>query len=126
MDRRAFIAHGLAVIVGSGIGYAQPLKPNPRIGYLLAVPLSETPSLERVAFIDGLRKLGYVDRQTITIEYRSAGGNFELLDDLAAELVKLNVDIIAATGFQATLAAKNTTKTDRDDRGRRSSRGWPR
>src|SRR5262245_29235080 len=49
-------------------------------GYL-AVPLAETPSLELV---------GYVDRQTITIEYRSAGGNFELLEDLATELVKLN------------------------------------
>ena len=111
MDRRAFIAHGLAVILGSGVGYAQPLKSAPRVGYLVAVPLAETPSLERVAFIDGLRQLGYVDRQTINIEHRSAGGNFELLDDLAAELVKLNVDIIAATGFQATLAAKNTTKT---------------
>src|SRR4029453_16095061 len=44
MDRRAFIAHGLAVILGSGIGYAQPSKPIPRIGYLLAGALAETPS----------------------------------------------------------------------------------
>ena len=111
VDRRAFIAHGLAAILGAGIGHAQPAKPIPRIGYLLSVPLAETPSLERAAFIDGLKQLGYVDRQTIVIEYRSAGGNFELLEDVAAELVKLNVDLIAATGFQATLAAKNTTKT---------------
>jgi ABC transporter substrate binding protein len=111
VDRRTFIAHGLAVILGAGIGHAQPAKPIPRIGYLLSVPLAEIPSPERAAFIDGLRQLGYVDRQTIVIEYRSAGGNFELLEDVAAELVKLNVDLIAATGFQATLAAKNTTKT---------------
>jgi hypothetical protein len=111
VDRRTFIAHGLAVILGVGIGHAQPAKPIPRIGYLLSVPLAEIPSPERAAFIDGLRQLGYVDRQTIVIEYRSAGGNFELLEDVAAELVKLNVDLIAATGFQATLAAKNTTKT---------------
>ena len=111
VDRRTFIANGLAVILGAGIGHAQPAKPIPRIGYLLSVPLAEIPSPERAAFIDGLRQLGYVDRQTIVIEYRSAGGNFELLEDVAAELVKLNVDLIAATGFQATLAAKNTTKT---------------
>jgi hypothetical protein len=57
------------VILGSGIVYAQPSKPIPRIGYLLAVPLAETPSLERVPFLDELRQLGYVDRHTINIEY---------------------------------------------------------
>ena len=91
--------------------YAQPPKTIPRIGYLLAVPLVEKPSPERIAFIDGLRQLGYRDRQTMIIEYRSAAGNFDLLSDLVAELVELKVNVIAATGFQATLAAKNTTKT---------------
>jgi ABC transporter substrate binding protein len=108
MDRRRFVAHGLAAIVIPRVGYAQPPKTIPRIGYLLAVPLVEKPSPERIAFIDGLRQLGYRDRQTIIIEYRSASGNFDLLSDLVAELV---VNVIAATGFQATLAAKNTTKT---------------
>jgi hypothetical protein len=110
MDRRRFVAHGLAAIAIPRVGYAQPPKTIPRIGYLLAVPLVEKPSPERIAFIDGLRQLGYRDRQTIIIEYRSASGNFDLLSDLVAELVELKVNVIAATGFQATLAAKNTTK----------------
>jgi putative tryptophan/tyrosine transport system substrate-binding protein len=111
MNRRRFVAHGLAAIPIPCVGYAQPPKTIPRIGYLLAVPLVEKPSPERIAFIDGLRQLGYRDRQTIIIEYRSAAGNFDLLSDLVAELVDLKVNVIAATGFQATLAAKNTTKT---------------
>jgi putative ABC transport system substrate-binding protein len=111
MNRRRFVAHGLAAIAIPCVGYAQPPKTIPRIGYLLAVPLVEKPSPERSAFIDGLRQLGYRDRQTIIIEYRSAAGNFDLLSDLVAELVELKVNVIAATGFQATLAAKNATKT---------------
>ena len=111
MNRRRFVAHGLAAIPIPCVGYAQPPKTIPRIGYLLAVPLVEKPSPERIAFIDGLRQLGYRDRQTIIIEYRSAAGNFDLLSDLVAELVDLKVNVIAATGFQATLAAKNMTKT---------------
>jgi putative ABC transport system substrate-binding protein len=111
MNRRRFVAQGLAAIAIPCVGYAQPPKTIPRIGYLLAVPLVEKPSPERSAFIDGLRQLGYRDRQTIIIEYRSAAGNFDLLSDLVAELVELKVNVIAATGFQATLAAKNATKT---------------
>src|SRR5438093_3583675 len=111
MDRRMFVAHGLAAVAIPCVGYAQPPKTIPRIGYLLAVPLADKPSLERMAFIDGLRQLGYLDRQNVTLEYRSAAGNFDLLSDLVAELVELKVDVIAATGFQAALAAKNATKT---------------
>ena len=53
------------------------------------------------AFRQGLRDLGYVEGQSITLEYRFAEGRFERLPALAAELVGLNVDVILADGGQA-------------------------
>jgi putative tryptophan/tyrosine transport system substrate-binding protein len=72
---------------------------------------SRSPSLERVAFLEGLRELGYVDGHSIAVEYRAASGNLELLPDLAAELVDLNVALIVVTGFQAVQATKQATRT---------------
>ncbi len=63
------------------------------------------------AFRQGLRDLGYVEGQNIAIEYRWAEGRFERLPDLAAELVRLKVDVIVAVVTQASLAAKNATRT---------------
>jgi putative ABC transport system substrate-binding protein len=83
----------------------------PRIGYLLTVPLAEKPSPERIAFLEGLRELGYVDGHSITVQYRAAAGNLELLPDLAAELVDLNVALIVVTGFQAVQAIKQAART---------------
>lgn len=59
----------------------------------------------------GLRELGYVDGQNISIEYRWANGKFETLSELAADLVRLKVDVIVAAVTQASLAAKNVTAT---------------
>jgi len=86
-------------------------------------PLAEKPSAERQAFIQGLREVGYDKGHNVVIEYRSAAWNRELLPDLAAELVERRVDVILAAGPQATLAAREATKTilNRDDR-----RGRPR
>src|SRR5712692_3966442 len=95
---------GLAVVFVVGLTLAplaaeaqQPAK-IPRLGYLVLAPLSETPSPERPAFLAGLRELGWIEGKTITIEYRSANWNVELLDDLAEELVRMKVDIIVAAG----------------------------
>jgi len=63
------------------------------------------------AFREGLRALGYVEGQNIVIESRSAEGRFDRLPDLAAELVRLRVDVIVAVVTQASLAAKNATTT---------------
>ena len=82
----------------------------PRIGYLVLAPLALTPTAEREAFLQGLRELGYVEGQSIAIEYRSANWNPELLPDLAAELVDLKVDVIVAVPG-AIDAARKATKT---------------
>lgn len=64
-----------------------------------------------VALRDGLRALGYVDGETIMLEYRWAAGRVEALPSLAAELVRLNVDILYATGPQAMRAAIGASRT---------------
>ena len=58
-----------------------------------------------------LRELGYVEGQNITIEYRDFEGKVERLPELAAELVRLNCDVIVTQGNEAAEAAKNATKT---------------
>ena len=82
-----------------------------RIGYLLLPPLAEKPSAERAAFLQGLRELGYEEGRNVVIEYRSAAWNHELLPDMAAELVSRKVDVILTAGPQATLAAREATRT---------------
>lgn len=79
----------------------------PRIGYLR---LAEVPGFDD-AFRNGLRDLGYVDGRNIRIEYRFAGGQNERLADLAADLVRLKVDVIVAGGTQAVDAARRATST---------------
>jgi putative ABC transport system substrate-binding protein len=63
------------------------------------------------AFRQGLRELGYVERQNYAIEYRSADGRPERFPDLAAELVRLKVDLILTRGTPAALAAKSASQT---------------
>ena len=85
----------------------QPTK-VPRIGYL---SLAAKPSVREEAFTQGLRELGWINGQNITIEYRWAAGKAESLAALADELVGLKVDLIVAAATPAVNAAKNTTKT---------------
>jgi len=67
------------------------------------------PNLE--AFLEGMRALGYVEGQNLVIEYRWAEGQFERFPDLAAELVRLKVDVLVVPITPAALAAKHATKT---------------
>jgi ABC-type uncharacterized transport system substrate-binding protein len=87
---------------------AQPVK-APRIGILSGGSSTGQPLHD--AFRQGLRELGYIENQNIVIEHRYAEGTHERLSDLAAELVRLKVDIIFAgvPGTAAAVAAKNTT-----------------
>ena len=57
------------------------------------------------AFLEGMRALGYVEGQNLVLEYRAAAGKFERLPSLAAELVRLHVDMLVAVGPEATLRA---------------------
>ena len=92
------------------IGEAQQPGKVRRIGYLTTASASSGASV-REAFLDGLRQLGYVENQNILIEYRYADGRNERLPELAADLIRLKVEVIVASGTQATLAAKNATST---------------
>jgi len=87
----------------------QPAK-VPRIGYLAANSLSAF-SARIEAFQQGLRDLGYVEGKTIVIEWRSAEEKLDRLPALAAELVRLEVNIIVTGGGGATRPAKQATAT---------------
>ena len=90
--------------------HAQQPTNIPRIAYLGATSL--TANAARVeAFRQGLRELGYVDGKNILIELRSAEGEQGRLPALAAELVRLKIDIIVSAGQTVTRAAKEATTT---------------
>ena len=86
----------------------QPTK-IPRIGYLGAS--SSGNADRREAFRQGLRELGYVEGKNINIEWRYAEGKLDRLPALAAELVRLKVDVIVTSGGLPTRAAKDATST---------------
>src|SRR5882724_7163867 len=90
-------------------GAQQPTK-IPRIGYLTAGSLSAQ-SARIKAFRQGLRELGYVEGKNIVIEWRSAEGKLDRLPALAAELVRLRVDVIVTAGPIPTRSAKEATST---------------
>ena len=106
---------GLLVILALGLPFtplttaAQPPAHVPRIGYLFPGPRGFWLPIE--ALQRGLRALNYVEGQNIAFEYRFAEGKPEQLPELAAELVRLQVDVIVAYGTPATLAAKHATTT---------------
>jgi putative tryptophan/tyrosine transport system substrate-binding protein len=87
----------------------QPTK-IPRIGYLSAT--SPSANLARIeAFRQGLRELGYVEGKNIVIEWRYAEGKLDHVRELAAELVRLKVDVIVTAGPASTRPAKEATLT---------------
>jgi putative tryptophan/tyrosine transport system substrate-binding protein len=81
-----------------------------RIGVLETTAM-ELNAVNFEAFRQSLRELGYVEEQNLTIEYRSAEGRGERFADLAADLVRLNIDLIVTRGTPAALAAKQATTT---------------
>jgi ABC-type uncharacterized transport system substrate-binding protein len=111
MDRRAFIGTLAGGLLAAPLGAeGQQAGKVYRIGYLSASSDTSNPHV-REAFRQGLRELGWVEGQNIIIEYRWAEGRFDRLPDLAAELVRLQVDVIVAAPTPAALAAKNATGT---------------
>src|SRR5262249_1181672 len=96
--------------LGLPVWAQQPTK-GARLGYLPTLnPASE--SLRSEAIRLALRERGYIEGQNIAIEYRYAEGKLERTPELAAELVRLKVDIIEAAGGDSVIRpAKNATKT---------------
>jgi putative ABC transport system substrate-binding protein len=88
---------------------AQTPEKVPRLGFLGPRTRADTPGL--LAFLHGLRELGWVDGKNIVIEYRWADGRSDRLPDLVAELVRLKVDVIFAPNTAVAAAAKNATGT---------------
>jgi ABC-type uncharacterized transport system substrate-binding protein len=113
MKRREFITLVGAVAAAWPLAArAQQAAKVPRIGYLVTGSL-ETPD-GRVfvdAFRQGLRERGYVEGQTIVIEYRSADGKFERLPQLANELASLKPDLIIAPNTPAARAVQRATSS---------------
>ena len=91
--------------------HAQPAAKTYRVGWLGhggTVPEAERKSVD---FQQGLRDLGYVEGQNIVFEYKYAGGYVDRLPELAADLVRLKVDVIVTSGEPAALAAKRATNS---------------
>jgi putative tryptophan/tyrosine transport system substrate-binding protein len=93
-----------------GVRAQRPTEKVPRVGFLSLTSRSDRPPLLD-AFRQGLRELGWVEGQNIVIDYRYAEGRVDRLPDLAAELVRLKVDIIVSWGTQGVTAAKNAADT---------------
>jgi putative ABC transport system substrate-binding protein len=100
----------LAIVLIPVASSAQSSPQVWRIG-VLRTPSSDAVDSATEGLRQGLRDLGYVEGQNIHFEYRWAGGKPDRLPGLAAELVRLNVDIIVTGGEQAILAAKRATST---------------
>jgi ABC-type uncharacterized transport system substrate-binding protein len=100
----------ITVLLITGSTQAQQAKKVPRIGYLIGS--SSSASSARIPpFRQGLRELGYVEGKNIIIEWRFAEGKPDRLPALAAELVRLKVDVIVTAGPIPTRAAKEATIT---------------
>jgi putative tryptophan/tyrosine transport system substrate-binding protein len=111
MRRREFIALvSGAIACPMGVRAQQQAGKVPRVGYLGVTSPSDRPPLLD-AFRQRLRELGWVEGQNIVVDYRFAEGRLDRLPDLAADLVRLKVDVIVSLGTQGVTAARNATKT---------------
>ena len=110
MDRRAFLAVTAAggLIAMPAFARAQQAGKIQHIGFL---SLSSGPGPPAEAFRQRLRELGYVEGRNLVIEYRWAAGKQERLPELAAELVRVKVEVIVASSTPTAEAAKRATST---------------
>ena len=109
MDRRAFLAGAAGLLAAPLAAEAQQSRAA-RIGYL-AIGTATTNAGLRKAFTDELRDHGWIEGQSIAIEYRWAGTEQATLDAFAAELARLPLNVIFAMNTPAALATKRTGTT---------------
>ena len=113
MERRTFLTLATGGLLAAPLAVeAQPAGKVYRIGYLSNSP-PNTLEISRLheAFRQGLRERGWVEGRNAVIEWRFAEGRMERFPDLAADLVRLKVDLIVTTGGPAARAAKQATTT---------------
>ena len=110
MNGKIFLWLVATVLLIAPLADAQPPAKVPRIGYLGANPPSASPARIE-AFRQGLRDIGYVEGKNVVIEWRNAEGKPDRLPALAAELVRLKVDVIVTAGPASNRAAKQATVT---------------
>jgi putative ABC transport system substrate-binding protein len=114
MDRRAFLAGAAALLAAPRVAEAQQAGKVWRIAWLAEErdPGRASPAPGAgLWFFEALRELRYIEGQNLHIEYRFAEERAERLPELAAELVRLKVDLIAVPGTREALAAKAATST---------------
>ena len=113
--RRRFLQASLALAglgLVAGCGGVPWLAPAPRVSRIGFLGLGSTSDRSTGEFLAGLRDLGYVEGQNISIEWRFAEGRLDRLSELAAELVQLKPDILVAGGSTPpAVAAKQATST---------------
>jgi putative tryptophan/tyrosine transport system substrate-binding protein len=109
MKRREFIAALGTTAAWPLTVRAQP-RPMKRLGVLTTADDAEW-QVERTAFLDELKKLGWVDTENLQVDYRFGGGNVDRMTAAATELVKLHPDVILARSTPAVRALLRETRT---------------
>src|SRR5262245_58124008 len=110
MDRRRFLHATLSLLAAPLAAEAQPARKVPRIGLIFGNNPTISPPFQE-AFRRGLREHGYVEGQNIALELRYGEARTERLGDIAAELVRMKVDVIVTGTDQAITAVKRQTST---------------
>jgi putative ABC transport system substrate-binding protein len=110
VERRGFIVGTLSLLAAPIAAETQPAGKVHRVGFLGSGSATGD-ARTREAFREGLREIGWVEGKNLVIEYRFAEGQSDRLPDLATELVRLKVDVIAAGPTPPVLAAKKATGT---------------
>ena len=109
--RKMLVAIGAGAFVAPLASFAQQQNKVWRVGFLLQRSLRPLDSDVVGGFPRGMRELGYVEGKNLVIEWRSAEGDYERLPALAAELVKMRVDVIVTVGNTPTVVAQQATAT---------------
>lgn len=109
--RKLLIALGLFVLAAPAGSFAQPPAAGMHKIAFLGSNIAKGDASELAALLGALRKLGYVEGKNLVIETRLAEGKYDRFPDLAAELVRLKVEVIVTQGPQATSAAQQATAT---------------